>query len=763
MMTNPASGKRLWERPTKELLDPLPQSAPSQWTDWARQNRHHMKRPPFDSFQIGGMLCDSRVNFALRVNSAPMLLADVVVKSNSSAVKDFVGRQWKRIWSRAAPKIARTPIYGWSAFEAMYREADGHLEIADLEDRHPLECKALTRRGQLAGVRTSKANPENERTAEKDHPSYLLGMKGLWLTYEAKYGQWYGQSILDAAYPPFWSKVQNGGAHDLESLRMQKDAWLGVIVGYPEQWSIRRPDNTEVFGRDIAREMQDLIASGGCVALPTDVNPNTNAPLFTLTRATDVSGATQIFEWTEKLDKRIWEAIVGPSEIVEAGGTGSGFSGRSIPLIAWLMTRSSEFSDHVRAIDRQILRPLVCMNYGEQAAKEYSIDPVDLIEKIGKLLSPDPPQSNTPPPQVAAHGGPMQFSDRPAGRRRRAKRPRRASVDLAEDGEPGFQLPPKGSTLREQIEALLASQPPGLPPSFELIDRLAALIRTYQPTLADLLAKSMLEAWSQGVWEARQSVKPVVASPKPKSRFGEPSDPPASPSPAALASGPPPQLPPEEWADLDELPFTKRAVDDLTTRAVMPHDAFYSSSRDVRQQSFTITADMTMAALDDFRGRLEANLRQGPSWDEFRDRTMEAYDSLPISEAHLENVFRTNMLTALSQGKQAVMDSPEIADVFPYRAFYAIHDTRVRHDHIQLESCGIDGSNIYHKDDPTWIKYQPPFFYQCRCNWTPLTIDDAAAAGIKEAKTWLETGVEPVHPHVPIPNPPPIHFDDMQR
>lgn len=50
------------------------------------------------------------------------------------------------------------------------------------------------------------------------------------------------------------------------------------------------------------------------------------------------------------------------------------------------------------------------------------------------------------------------------------------------------------------------------------------------------------------------------------------------------------------------------------------------------------------------------------------------------------------------------------------------------------------------------------FCSNCRCSWIPMTIRQAAREGIEEAKTWMETGVEPIEKaFVPMPSfrPPP--------
>jgi 8-oxo-dGTP pyrophosphatase MutT (NUDIX family) len=106
---------------------------------------------------------------------------------------------------------------------------------------------------------------------------------------------------------------------------------------------------------------------------------------------------------------------------------------------------------------------------------------------------------------------------------------------------------------------------------------------------------------------------------------------------------------------------------------------------------------------------------------------------------------------AMRLGK--VLATPGVANLFPYRAYHAIHDDRVRPDHLALEKAGIGGSNIFRTDDPVWEIFRPPWGYNCRCSWSPISIRDAADLGVDEARLWLSTGEPPAHPaHVRMPS-----------
>ena len=130
-----------------------------------------------------------------------------------------------------------------------------------------------------------------------------------------------------------------------------------------------------------------------------------------------------------------------------------------------------------------------------------------------------------------------------------------------------------------------------------------------------------------------------------------------------------------------------------------------------------------------------------------------------IGPAHLETVYRTNVQRAFSAGHESLASHPVVQEVFPYQEFIAVHDARVRSDHLALETSGLSGTNVYRRDDPVWDYITPPLHYNCRCGINLLTLEEAANRGVEEARRWLRTGQPPLHPewkngkvpHKPIP------------
>ena len=234
----------------------------------------------------------------------------------------------------------------------------------------------------------------------------------------------------------------------------------------------------------------------------------------------------------------------------------------------------------------------------------------------------------------------------------------------------------------------------------------------------------------------------------------------ASPSPE-LAAALPPILPP---INVDprlilfpggvpslEFPIINEAVETLRTSGILSPDIFYSLAAAARHDAFTITADVTTATLDDVREILREVTEDNGSRQAFADRVREELPGFKISDAHLEQVFRNNTNAKYSDGGEAVLNDPIISDAFPYRAYYPIRDDRARKTHLALEKMGLSRTNVFHKNDPVWTMFRPPWDWNCRCGWNALTIRQAARKGVAVAQQWLETGIEPRDQFVVFP------------
>ena len=280
------------------------------------------------------------------------------------------------------------------------------------------------------------------------------------------------------------------------------------------------------------------------------------------------------------------------------------------------------------------------------------------------------------------------------------------------------------------------------------LNRAREILRTFEPLLADNLLAVDLAAWIAGYDELANDLPAWAIETFGYGRWGEPPIPPSLPGMLGDAQ-------PEDV----RFPLLEQAVKSLVERNILTREEFDRQADNAKSRAFTIAGGLTRDTIAAIHELLVDDVAEGASLTGFRERVEQALGASPIGPAHLENVFRTNVQAAFRDGREALASHPIVDEVFPYQRINAVHDSRTRPEHLALESLGIDGTNVYRRDDlPFWNTFTPPWDFNCRCNVTLLTVEAAAQAGVVEAQEWLRTGVKPPLesrlPHIPFPGNP---------
>lgn len=295
--------------------------------------------------------------------------------------------------------------------------------------------------------------------------------------------------------------------------------------------------------------------------------------------------------------------------------------------------------------------------------------------------------------------------------------------------------------LRRRLAAQLARNP--LAPIQQQLVIARNVLEQFEPLLADALTQTQLASWLEGVTEVVGTLPGDVLD---QLRRGIQREILTAPEPATI--GPPlapSNLDSVNWPDEPVVRFPKidKAVEDLAGRNVMLRDEFDQLAGDLKAKAFTVARQSSEETVGKIRDTLADVVREGETRREFSRRIRESLDESEIGAGHLENVFRTNVMSSYAQGQEQLMGSPVVRGVFPFASYTPIHDDRVRPEHRLLEELGLEGTNIYWSDDPVWRYITPPVDFQCRCAKAGLSVRQAAQRGLQLAKDWLATGERP--------------------
>ena len=153
---------------------------------------------------------------------------------------------------------------------------------------------------------------------------------------------------------------------------------------------------------------------------------------------------------------------------------------------------------------------------------------------------------------------------------------------------------------------------------------------------------------------------------------------------------------------MDDMTLSQ-AIQFARSRKVLLPAEYYSLDLTSRQYASTVSH---LAGLDQIESVLSSAykvLESGGTFADFQKLVDES--GIELSEAHLDNVFRTNIQNAYARGKWSHQQQNK--DKRPYLEYMAINDSRVRPSHLDLDGV------IRHIDDPFWQKYYPPNGYRC--------------------------------------------------
>lgn len=296
---------------------------------------------------------------------------------------------------------------------------------------------------------------------------------------------------------------------------------------------------------------------------------------------------------------------------------------------------------------------------------------------------------------------------------------------------------------RRRVERVVRAHPHVFPS--ELLALVRREILRAEPLLAKALTGGILAAWVSAARGPARGVLPVTMPPESESATVYPPfttvprpapwfDPPRATG-TAVAADP-----------LVRFPAVEAAVADLLSRQAVTATQFAQLDDDARRAAFTVARVVTEDAVGEIQDAVTRHVGGGGTLRQFREEVGDVLTAAGLDDHHVEAIYRTQTGQARAAGMRAVLEHELIADEFPYVKYVPVFDGRTRHEHAELGRLGLNGTGVYRRDDPVMIRYWPPWAWNCRCYAIPLTVEDAAAEGVQEARRWLATGVPPTRP-----------------
>ena len=344
-------------------------------------------------------------------------------------VSMFVLAHAERFWNTGVPLLQEGYAYGWAPGEHVYKEVqyagtNGYLVWSPLKGFHPTDSFILTLKHQPVGIRVK--NIREREPADLWFASDRIPAKACWYAHRPRFDRFYGRSQLISAWRPWRRLVWRDGVEQVADAAVYRAGYCGPVVRFPPGHSaptaMQGVPVTQKDGggqsrreyRDVARQMSELAKSGASFALSSEKYPESagGGYKWDVTWPEHVMDISPLLNAAGALEDRIMLGIGVPPELVKSGGTGSGYSGRSIPREAFLDGQQKVADAILALFVAQVLRPLVLWNFGDVP---FSVCCKSLLQSQAANKQPNqgglppalpqPPAMPQQPPQMPPDGG----------------------------------------------------------------------------------------------------------------------------------------------------------------------------------------------------------------------------------------------------------------------------------------------------------------------------------------------------------------------
>lgn len=340
----------------------------------AAQSYYYDGKPWYSYMHAPRMRRDPFVNWLLDLWQYPFQQVKFRLEGDTPEVVTFVQKSLQRFWSRYLPVILKNYCcfgFGPAGFE--YTVKDGLWKLMTVTmiqpptDAQPQKFAGTTK---FAGFKL-------------DGVGLVASPYAFWFSGYEELGLFYDRPPLAGVYDPWLECNGRGGAKDLRQLYARKHSIRPAVAYHPSGTATfvdKDGNQFEAQWADIAMGALEYVEAGSNVAVVGDRDDKGNRK-FEVEWATPNADAPTVTEYPDKLKKEMAAGMGIPLEVIEAAESGSGYSGRKIPYLAWLGKADQMSGLIVESFDAA-LRYVVRINFGERC--DYEITPLSLVEEEKK-------------------------------------------------------------------------------------------------------------------------------------------------------------------------------------------------------------------------------------------------------------------------------------------------------------------------------------------------------------------------------------------
>jgi len=177
-----------------------------------------------------------------------------------------------------------------------------------------------------------------------------------------------------------------------------------------------------------------------------------------------------------------------------------------------------------------------------------------------------------------------------------------------------------------------------------------------------------------------------------------------------------------------------QALASFQAKTVVSRSAFDGLKAAAQRRAFTVAGMATQQMLETAKDAIVQQVRKGAELRDFRQVVRDRLESsgwTPVNKSHVENIFRTNVMTAYNSGRHAQMTDPDVLAIRPYWQVLGVNDGRSRPSHKRVHGW------VFLASDPGWHTKSCPFGYMCRCRVRSVTEAQVNKLGLT-VHSWTE-------------------------
>lgn len=191
--------------------------------------------------------------------------------------------------------------------------------------------------------------------------------------------------------------------------------------------------------------------------------------------------------------------------------------------------------------------------------------------------------------------------------------------------------------------------------------------------------------------------------------------------------------------DLDELPNLDDAqdpdslltaldamLDFLREKVVMPAEEFYALEESARARAFTVSGVADLDLVTDVWEAIDQAVTNGETLADFRERVGDQLEEAWGQEDpwRLETIFRTNVQTAYSAGRQS--QNAAVRETHPYIRYDVVDDGRTSDICLPLLDVVVPADSSFA------ASHHPPLHFNCRTDEVAITKEEAHELGVTD-------------------------------